>query len=247
MAKCARCCLYQSMRAVNLILNLCGIGMIIYSLWLEKKWNQGVKELISTSGLPRPWFIYTCLGVGIVVCLTTLAGHMVANCVTNSVLCIYLVAILSLLLIQGMVIVSIFFKMDLASEITEAIDDSHMKLRSFLIFHLIMCRWIVTMVTVVQLNVVILAVILWAVGFDSRGHGHSTEQPDFRHSFLDVSSSTIRLYLLESFRKHQHSDESNENVDQAEMMSSSQSFHFTSWLKDFFSFNFSHRPSSTSN
>lgn len=33
-------------------------------------------------------FIYTCLGVGIAVCLSTLSGCMVANCISNYTLCI---------------------------------------------------------------------------------------------------------------------------------------------------------------
>lgn len=33
-------------------------------------------------------FIYTCLGIGIVLCLSTLSGHMVANCISNSTLAV---------------------------------------------------------------------------------------------------------------------------------------------------------------
>ncbi|CAM8892327.1 unnamed protein product [Rhodiola kirilowii] len=239
MAKCGRCCLHLSMRVVNLILNLCGIGMIIYSLWLQKKWDEAVLELPSTAALPIPWFIYACLGVGIVVCLTTLAGHMVANCVSNSVLCIYMISILSLLLLQGLVIITIFFKMDWASKITQFVDDHHMKLRAFLTFHLKMCRLIVLMAAFAQLNVVVLAVILWAV--DSMGHSHISETPGVRHSFLDVSNSTIRLYLLETYRKMQN-DEASEDIDQVDL-NGSQSF--ISWLKGSLSFKFFQRPPSS--
>lgn len=33
-------------------------------------------------------FILTCLGVGIAACLSTVVGHMVANCISHSTLCI---------------------------------------------------------------------------------------------------------------------------------------------------------------
>ena len=55
MARCRRCCLHNSIRAVNLIVNICGVGMIIYSLWLLKKWQDGVADLPYVSYLPRPW------------------------------------------------------------------------------------------------------------------------------------------------------------------------------------------------
>lgn len=152
MVNCTRCFLHRSMRVVNLIVNICGIGMIIYSLWLLKKWQDGVAELLPVSSVPRPWyfffffsgfhliipwfvfsfllyfpsyrnvsgsyfvsscsckfaflydfcciyisqrklfffirFIYTCLAVGMAISLSSLSGHMVANCISNYTLCI---------------------------------------------------------------------------------------------------------------------------------------------------------------
>ncbi|XP_057957400.1 helicase and polymerase-containing protein TEBICHI-like [Malania oleifera] len=146
------CCLHSSLRIVNFIVNVFGVGMIVYSLWLLKMWKEGIAELPSTSSLPHPWFIYTCLGVGIVVCLSTLSGHMVANCISNSTLCFYIVSICSLLFIQIGVIVTIFFKMDWESQLTKYIDEHHEKFQSFIIFHLKMCRLIVLLVVVAQEN-----------------------------------------------------------------------------------------------
>ena len=87
MRRCGgRYCLYNSLRVVNVVVNIFGLVIIIYSLWLLKKWIDGVAQLPSPSLLPRPWFINVCLGVGIVVCLITLSGHMVANCISKSIL-----------------------------------------------------------------------------------------------------------------------------------------------------------------
>ncbi|TXG62035.1 hypothetical protein EZV62_013398 [Acer yangbiense] len=61
MTRCARCCLHKSMRIVNLVTNLFGVAIIIYSLWLQKKWNQGVAELSTTSYLPTPWMDWQVL------------------------------------------------------------------------------------------------------------------------------------------------------------------------------------------
>ncbi|XWS70337.1 hypothetical protein CRYUN_Cryun03dG0039300 [Craigia yunnanensis] len=60
-------------------------------------------------------FIYTCLGVGIAVCLSTLFSYMVSNCISSSILCIYIFSICSLLFLEVAVIDTIFFKYDWSS------------------------------------------------------------------------------------------------------------------------------------
>lgn len=128
MARCARCCLRKSIRIVNLVMLLCGAGMIIYSLWLQKKWDESIAEFARSSSTLKPWwvsinhtyfsnhiswkqlfpaeinprkgysasdkllfsvlrFIYTFLGVGIMVCLSTIGGYIITNCISNSTLC----------------------------------------------------------------------------------------------------------------------------------------------------------------
>ena len=57
MVRCAGCFLHQSKRVVDIIVNLCGIGMIIYCLWLLKKWNDGFSQMLIVTPLPRPWQI----------------------------------------------------------------------------------------------------------------------------------------------------------------------------------------------
>ncbi|XP_050266033.1 tetraspanin-19-like isoform X1 [Quercus robur] len=189
MARCRRCFLHNSIRAVNLIVNICGVGMIIYSLWLLKKWQDGVAYLPSVSLLPRPWFIYTCLGVGIAVCLSTLAGCMVANCISNYTLCIYIVSICSLLFLEVAVLVTIFFKMDWAEELAKYIDENHTEFKTFVLFHLRMCRSILIMILVPQLCVIVLAIILWAIGTEPRTQGGYLNISDFNHSFLVTPNS----------------------------------------------------------
>ncbi|KAB2077476.1 hypothetical protein ES319_A06G102900v1 [Gossypium barbadense] len=54
MTRCSRCCLHYSMKIVNLIMNFLGIAIIVYSLWLQKKWNIGVAQLLSFPSIPNP-------------------------------------------------------------------------------------------------------------------------------------------------------------------------------------------------
>ncbi|GAB4837258.1 hypothetical protein Ancab_002161 [Ancistrocladus abbreviatus] len=184
--RCSRSCLHKSLKVVSLLVNICGVGMIIYSLWLLKKWDEGVAELSSSdrAALPRPWFILVCLALGIIVCLSMLCSHMVANCINKSVLCIYVVSVCSLVLLQGGVVIIIFFKMDMIAELKKYIDNTHQAFRSFIMFHLYMCRLFSIVALVAQINVVGLAVILWMVGTEPVARSDIFDVPDFKHSFL---------------------------------------------------------------
>ncbi|XP_030452452.1 tetraspanin-19-like [Syzygium oleosum] len=200
MARCARCCIRSSMRAMNVIVNLCGVAMIIYSLWLEKMWDDGVALLPSVANLPRPWFIYTCLGVGIAVCLSMVFGHAVANCIGNSSLCIYIITLLSLLFLEATVLVLIFFKMNWEKLISEYIDKHNEKFKTFVVFHLKMCRLIVILILMLQIIVIVFAVILWAVGTGPR----TDQTPDvrsLRQSFLVWPSSPALVENSENCRR----------------------------------------------
>lgn len=57
MVNCARCCLHNSMRALNFFVNIFGVVVIIYTLWLLKKWQDGVTELPPVPMVLKPWYI----------------------------------------------------------------------------------------------------------------------------------------------------------------------------------------------
>ncbi|XP_058001781.1 uncharacterized protein LOC110644139 isoform X3 [Hevea brasiliensis] len=113
MVRCPRCSLHNSIKLLNLIMVFFAIGIIIYSLWLDKKWHQFFSELHPASPPPKPWFIYTCSGVGIAVCLSTLCGYMAVNSISNYTICSYIFIGCCLLFLEVAVIVIVFFKMDL--------------------------------------------------------------------------------------------------------------------------------------
>ncbi|CAL2234387.1 unnamed protein product [Prunus armeniaca] len=205
MVGCTRCCVHTSMRAVNLFVNLCGVGVIIYSLWLIKKWQVGVSELPSVSYIPKPWFIYTCLGVGMAVCLSTLCGHIVAHRSSSSVLFIYIISIFSLLCLEVFVIVAIFYKMNWQMKLAKFIDKNHIKFKDFLIFHVNMCRLIVILILVPQIKVIVLAAILWVIGAEPRAHCNDSEIPNLRYSFLAAPTQSLLDVSRHGFRNYEAS------------------------------------------
>ncbi|PSS17813.1 Tetraspanin-19 like [Actinidia chinensis var. chinensis] len=191
MIGCNRYRLYNSWRVVNVIVNVFGMGMIIYSLWLLKMWIQGVDRLPAPVELPRPWFIHVCLGVGIIVCMSTLSGHMVANCISKSVLGVYIVSIFSLLLIQVGMIVAVLFRINWDGEIMRYIDGRHNKFKGFLLFHIVICRLISILALVAQTNVIVLAAIVWAVGGEPAIHRRISGPFDIRQSFMMDYNSPV--------------------------------------------------------
>lgn len=172
-------------------MNLLGIAMIIYCLWLQKKWNESVAELPNTTDLPQPWFIYACLGVGIAICLSTLFGYIVGNSLSSSTLGVYIISICSLLFLQVAVIVTIFFGIDWSKEIEHYIDEYHAKFESFVIFHLKMCKMIALMILIPQVSVVALAIVILAVGSERMTRMRNSDIPDFTRSFLVGTGSGI--------------------------------------------------------
>ncbi|KAJ8751622.1 hypothetical protein K2173_025776 [Erythroxylum novogranatense] len=184
MTRCARCCLHRSTRIMNLIMLIFGTAMIVYSLWLQKRWSESLALLPSGSSLPRPWFIIGILGVGIAVCLSTIYGHMVTNCTSNSILCIYIIVICCLLIIEIAAVISIFFKIDWEAEITAYIDKNMKDLESFVIFQVKMCCWISLLTLAAQIYTVVLAITLCVVGLEPRGHCEQPFVPSFTQSFL---------------------------------------------------------------
>ncbi|KAK8602527.1 hypothetical protein V6N13_057846 [Hibiscus sabdariffa] len=169
MRRCSRCCLHYSIKMVNLVMNLLGIAIIVYSLWLQKIWNIGAAQLPSYPALPKPWFIYTCFGVGIAVCLSTFFSYIVSNWISNSVLCIVSFAIFS-----------------------KYIDKKHEDFKSFIIFNEEICQLIALFILVPQVGVVALAIVLWSVGIERISESRQLEIPEFTTSFL-VGTGSIFL------------------------------------------------------
>ncbi|XP_047307065.1 tetraspanin-18-like [Impatiens glandulifera] len=183
--------IYNTMRSVNVLVNVFGAIMIIYSLWLLKIWFNFLLHIPSPSSLPKPWFILVCLGVGISVCLITLSGYIVAHYLTKYILAIYILLMVCLLSIQAAIIVTIYFKINWEMKIVEYIDDQHKQFKIFIFFHLTICRYMTIFVLAAQSAIVVLAIILWTVGADGMICYEVSNPIDIHQSFLDYNSRPI--------------------------------------------------------
>ncbi|KAJ4842976.1 hypothetical protein Tsubulata_017446 [Turnera subulata] len=204
MTRCSRCCLQNSMRILNMILFLFGAGTIVYSLWLQKKWNEGVGELSSSSSLPRPGFILTCVGVGITVCLSTLCGHMLAKCITSSVLLVYIIIMICLLSLEFAVIVAVFFKMDWQAKFTAIIGEGNTEFMRFVMFNVLVCRTVTLIIWAAQMNAAFLGAVLWVVGVEPRTHCKISDVLEIRQSFLVPDSLQCSRETCTVYSRYHH-------------------------------------------
>ncbi|KAK9102699.1 hypothetical protein Sjap_019953 [Stephania japonica] len=197
MVKCIKCFLRSLIRAINLAVILLGIAMIIYSLWLLKRWFTGFKDISSASTFPTPWFIYVCLGVGIVVCLSMLGGHVVANKISFRILFAYIVAVCFILLIQAGLIVWIFINMNWEAKIAEYVSMDDEDFKNFLDFQISLSRYFTFFVVFAEISALLPSIVLLKVGPEPRSHcscSSSDNEPDdqrLKQSFLVRSNSTL--------------------------------------------------------
>ncbi|GMN39931.1 hypothetical protein TIFTF001_009169 [Ficus carica] len=174
------------MRGVNLLVNLWGVAMIIYSLWLLKKWRLGLADLSSAlSYFPKPW----CGNCGLLE--HTLRSHccQLSQCFHSLHSSKYIFSICLLLLFEVAVVETTFFRINWGVQLSKYIDEHHIEFKNFVLFHIMMCRLIVIVALIPQIYVIVLAIILWGIGTEPRSshtHHHSPDigMPDFRHSFL---------------------------------------------------------------
>lgn len=79
-------------------------------------------------------------------------------------------------------------------QISKYIDEHYKNFQNFLNFHLIMCRSVSVVVLVGQINAVVLAILIWAIGTHPGAHCNSPDQQErrnFTHSFLVPPNSPI--------------------------------------------------------
>ncbi|XP_050160064.1 tetraspanin-19-like isoform X2 [Malus sylvestris] len=196
----ARLCLHNSMRAVNLFVNVCGVGVIIYSLWLIKKWQVGVSELPPVAHVPKPWYGNCCLPehpLWSYGCQFHQQFHSL-HCILSG--------------IEVGVIVNIFYRMDWEVQFAKYIDEHHTLFKNFLTFHLNMCRLIVVLILIPQIKAIVLAIILWAIGSEPRADQcNYSDVTNFTYSFLAAPTQSLLDISRHGFRNYEVSSREFEN------------------------------------
>ncbi|MQL73568.1 hypothetical protein Taro_005906 [Colocasia esculenta] len=169
-----RTCLAFLLKVLNFLQAFVGVAIIVYSVWMLNHWSRHDLGLRAVSGvgageLPDPWFVYSFMGVGVLVCLVTFSGHVAAEAVNGCCLCfvsfatsVPCYAILTSILILfeaalvGLLVIDKHWEEDLPHDPTGELD----RLRKFVEANIDVCRWIGVVVIVIQALSLLLAVIL---------------------------------------------------------------------------------------
>lgn len=113
--------------------------------------------------LPAPWFIYSFMGVGILVCCITLIGCIAAEAISGCCLCFYAILKIVLLLLEAALVAFIAidrrWEKDLPFDPTGELDS----LRYFIEDNVDICKWVGITVVVIQALSLLLAIILRAM------------------------------------------------------------------------------------
>ncbi|XP_077252739.1 tetraspanin-20-like [Tasmannia lanceolata] len=113
--------------------------------------------------LPTPWFIYSFMGIGILLCSVTCIGHIATEAINGCCLCFYTLLTTVLILLEaalvGFMVVDKHWKEDLPYDPTGEIE----RLQSFVEDNIDLCKWVGLTVVIIQALSLLLSMILRAM------------------------------------------------------------------------------------
>ncbi|XP_021660111.1 tetraspanin-18 isoform X1 [Hevea brasiliensis] len=141
----------DSLRVLNLVAD------VAYGI------DDGLGLGLNSFKLPAPWFIYSFMGVGIILCTITLIGCIAAESVNGCCLCFYTILKTVLILLEAALVAFIaidhHWQKDLPFDPTGELQS----LRSFVEENVDICKWVGITVIVIQALALLLAIILRAL------------------------------------------------------------------------------------
>ncbi|XP_022758583.1 tetraspanin-20-like isoform X2 [Durio zibethinus] len=125
--------------------------------------DNGVGLDLSSVKLPAPWFIYSFMGVGIVLGCITFIGCIAAESINGCCLCFYTLLKSVLILIEAALVAFIAidrsWEKDLPFDPTGELNS----LRSFVEVNIDICKWVGISVVIIQALALLVAIILRAM------------------------------------------------------------------------------------
>lgn len=161
---CCRSCLALLLKLLNFFQTFVGVSILIYSIWI---FNQASKHDLAFSldldKLPAPWFVCALMGIGILLCLVAVTGHIAAETISSCCLCFYSVMITIIILLEAALVGDIIFnnewKKDLPSDSTGELN----RLIAFIEDNMDIFRWTGVAIIVIQAFSLLLAVLVRAM------------------------------------------------------------------------------------
>lgn len=129
--------------------------------------------------LPAPWFIYTFLGIGIIVCVITCIGHVAAEITNGFCLCCYSTFIVLLILVEAALVGDIFFNHNWEKDIPDDPTGEFENIKEFIEHNIDICKWVGLTVVIIQAFSLLLATILRAMVSTRRPAYDSDDDDDY--------------------------------------------------------------------
>ncbi|XP_050207120.1 tetraspanin-18 [Mercurialis annua] len=130
--------------------------------------DDGLGLDLYSAKLPAPWFIYSFMGVGVILCSVTLIGCIAAEAINGCCLCFYTILKILLILLESALVAFIAidrrWEKDLPIDPTGELES----LRSFIEENVDICKWVGITVIVIQALSLLLAIVLRAMSSTRR-------------------------------------------------------------------------------
>ncbi|KAL4309969.1 hypothetical protein GQ457_01G056320 [Hibiscus cannabinus] len=146
---------------------------------LASELDNGVGFDLKSVKLPAPWFIYSFMGVGIMLCCITLIGCIAAESINGCCLRFYTFLKIVLILVEAALVALIAidrsWEKDIPFDPTGELDT----LRSFIEDNIDICKWVGISVVIIQALALLVAIILRAMVSSRRIDMDDEDEDDY--------------------------------------------------------------------
>ncbi|CAL1361569.1 unnamed protein product [Linum trigynum] len=122
--------------------------------------DAGLGFYLNSVDLPAPWFIYSFMGVGAILCCTTFIGCIAAEAINGCCLCFYTVLKVVLILVEAALIAFIAIDRHWEKDIPFDPTGEVQSMRAFIEDNIEICKWVGIAVLVIQAVSLLLAMVL---------------------------------------------------------------------------------------
>lgn len=143
------------LKFLNYLQSFAGAFIILYSLWMLSDWNHHRVDKSSA-----PWFVYTVLSFGVLLCLIAFTGYIAAGAANGCCLCSYAVFTSAMILVEAALMGDLVFNKHWEQDLPHDATGNLQSLRAFIEANMDLFKWIAVTVVVVQAISLLLAIIL---------------------------------------------------------------------------------------
>ncbi|XP_074585614.1 tetraspanin-19-like [Curcuma longa] len=159
MGRILRSCLQSMLKMVNSVAGLVGVAFVLYGLWMVRVWHR---EIHADPTLP--WFIYTSLGLGVLLCLITCFGHVAAETSNAHCISLYMILIFLLIMLEAAITADVIQNKDWEEDFPEDTTGRFNEFKNFIRSNFELCKWVGLVIVAAQAISIFLGMILKAVG-----------------------------------------------------------------------------------